>query len=221
MTAPRSRSWQSTVLALCALAMTAASLLRMATNTSSSASSRDEKLDRSFWQEITEARFPEETAGRVSRLLVFADFECPACGAFHRRLQQLDSALPGAFTVSHARYPLEYHPFAERAAIAFECASQQHVGSVMQHLLYENQASFGLRSLEEFALLAGVRDSAAFTSCASSPEVAARIAADVELGRRVGVDRTPTIVFEGTKLGTIPTAKELEQLIAAHRGRSR
>src|SRR5260370_32414860 len=96
------------------------------------------------------------------QLLEFADFECPFCATFHKDVKSLRTRYPTQVALTYVHFPLPMHRFAEAAARVAECASDQGRFEAMYDQLFDEQDSFGLKPLSEYATKAGVSDRAAF-----------------------------------------------------------
>ena len=84
----------------------------------------------------------------------------------------------------------------------------------MKQILFAQQDSLGLMSWQTMAARASVADSAKFGECVEARPDIAKIQAGEEMARRLGVRGTPTIVVNGWMLGAVPSASDLERLIA-------
>ena len=148
------------------------------------------------------------------QIVELADFECPACAAFHGVLKEMKVRYGDSLAITYVHFPLNYHRFARPAAHAAECAKRQGRFEQMHNLLFELQDSLGLKSFASFAKDAGVRDTLAFASCISDPaQLTPPIEAGLALGKRIGLTGTPTVVVNGWKLAQVPNAVELERAI--------
>jgi protein-disulfide isomerase len=134
----------------------------------------------------------------------FGDFECPPCAAMSGALHQLEKDHPGKLRIIFRHFPLAMHPHAREAAIAAEAAHVQGKFWEMHDLLYEKQLTWSkggdVPSLfQSFASQLGL-DVERFTKDLQSPEIAARVTADHELGKSRSVTATPTIFINNVVL---------------------
>ena len=115
-------------------------------------------------------------------MVIFVDFECPACRHFALDIEQVIRAKYSLrdLRVVIRHKPLSYHRLAFHAAKASECAAEQGRFEEMYQLLFRKQDSLGLKSFGGFAAESGVPDIVAFESCTTSKRVEARILADVQ-----------------------------------------
>ncbi len=149
------------------------------------------------------------------QIIEFADFECPFCAEFERRLKPLRMEYPTRLSVTFVHFPLPGHRFAIAAARVSECAGAQGRFEPMHDKLFEQQDEFGLKSWEDFAREAHVPDIPAFDSCMKKTDPVTRILEGTALGRALDVQGTPTVIINGWRLGRPPTAAELEGMAHA------
>jgi protein-disulfide isomerase len=149
------------------------------------------------------------------QLIEFADFECPFCGSFHKTLKTIRGRYPGQVSLDFMHFPLPMHRFALPAARVAECAGQQGHFEAMHDQLFDGQDSFGLKPWSEYATAAGVPDLAAFDACVKATESIPRIEAGKDLGKRLDVQATPTLIVNGWKLGRPPSPEELDAMVKA------
>ncbi|HEX4805359.1 MAG TPA: DsbA family protein [Conexibacter sp.] len=127
------------------------------------------------------------------RLVVYADYECPYCGALQQRL----AAAGERWVFRH--FPVRSkHPRAWPAACAAEAAALQGRFAEMHAALYADQARLEDPHLWERAGALGL-DVARFDADRRSEAVAARVRRDFESGVRAGVVTTPA-TFDGGAL---------------------
>ena len=124
----------------------------------------------------------------------FADFQCPACAAFHPQVNELISSGQVNYVFRH--YPLPSHKHAVIAAQAVEAAGEQSKFLEMADLLYENQPEWSNLDdpMEKFAQYAAKLnlDVEGFKSSVQSGKFEAKIQKDISDATRLGVNATPT-----------------------------
>jgi protein-disulfide isomerase len=167
------------------------------------------------WERIVNVSLPI-TPNRTSIVIAeFGDFECPACRTFAPALEESLDSLRGVASAVFVHYPLPYHRFAKPAARAAECAARSGQFSALYHVLYKKQDSLGLKTWTSFGLDAGIPDTMTFLACMREANEPPRIQRGVNEGRRIAVQGTPTILINGWRLFTTPTAAEIIQLVRA------
>ncbi|MDD5469853.1 MAG: DsbA family protein [Candidatus Peribacteraceae bacterium] len=78
--------------------------------------------------------------GATYSLIEYSDFECPFCARHHPTMQQFIADEPDVNWV-YRHFPLGFHPNAQRAAEASECAGEQGKFWEYADLLYEKGVS--------------------------------------------------------------------------------
>jgi len=150
--------------------------------------------------------------GRVS-IVEFGDYECPACGAFNRIVNSVESAHPGQISLVYRHWPLSYHRFSYPAAVAGECAGRQDRFLAYHRLLFEHQDSLGLISFTDFARRAKVADIPSFEACMRQPRPNPKIEADIAAAKQLGAHGTPALVVNGSLVAQLPDSTDLVRLI--------
>lgn len=142
------------------------------------------------------------------QVVALGDFECSGCRAFYEIWQSAESRFGDAIALTYVHYPLAYHRFALRAAMATECAKAQGRFKEMYSVLYEKQDSIGLKTVEEFAGETHIANIRAFRRCVSAVDTAPAILRGLALGKRIGLRGTPTLIVNGLQLGE-PASQEV------------
>lgn len=136
-------------------------------------------------------------------IVEFADYQCPACGAFGLSVKpQIDLTYveTGKAKFVYYDFPLtQIHAHAFLAARAARCADDQGQFWAYQEQLFRNQPSWSVESspVGTFVGYAGAVgiDEGAFESCLKSDRHADVISANMRLGYELGIDGTPTIMI--------------------------
>ena len=130
-------------------------------------------------------------------LVMFADFQCPACSRTHPILQKVLSEFPGKVRFVARDYPLEtIHENAFRAALAAGAANTQGKFFEYGELLYKNQDALDDESLKKYAAQTGL-NVRQFEQDLNSERTAAEVRKDIADGEAYGVNGTPTIFVNG------------------------
>jgi protein-disulfide isomerase/uncharacterized membrane protein len=157
---------------------------------------------------------PDFHLGNVDAKVViveFSDFECPICKSYARYLHKIfQTDLADKVLLIAKSFPLdqscneqlkrEMHKFACDAASYARCAgvgSTQRFWSVHNGLmdLFDTNKD----TMKELVLKLGVADDS-FNSCINDPRVVTRIKQDIDLGRKLGIQGTPTFFINGKQL---------------------
>jgi len=140
-------------------------------------------------------------------LVEYGDFQCPSCGGAHPQIKSVTEEYKDKVAFIFRNFPLtSIHPNARAAAAAVEAAGLQDKYWEMHNLVFESQSSWETLSGSErtemfvsYAQQLGI-DEAKFTKDLASSSVTKKIAFDQALGKKVGVDATPTFYLNGEKL---------------------
>jgi protein-disulfide isomerase len=107
-------------------------------------------------------------------------------------------------------YPLAYHAFSRKAAIAAAAAQRQGRFWEYHDLIFANYQHLDDQKFREIARELNL-DMEKFEKDMNDPATSLRVDKDVQLGRSVGVRGTPSIYINGV----ITKARTLEELRAA------
>lgn len=141
-------------------------------------------------------------------LIEYSDFECPYCERHNPTLKAILQQYPQDVRLVYRHYPLSFHPNAQKAAEASECAGKQGKFWEMHDKIFEANPS-GL-SVAVYKRLAGEigLNQGQFDSCLDSGEMAARVAEDIASGNDAGVSGTPATFVNGSLVeGAVPLAQ--------------
>jgi len=141
-------------------------------------------------------------------LVEYSDFECPFCLRHQDTLNQIINDYPNDVRLVYRHFPLSFHPEAQKASEASECASKQGKFWEMHDAIFAENAK-GTMSVERWKSLArelGLNGSD-FDECVDSGETAGRIASDLQEGTVAGIQGTPGTFVNGSLVeGAVPYA---------------
>ncbi len=133
-------------------------------------------------------------------VVMFTDFQCPACSATHPVLKRVLAEYAGKVRFVVRDFPLtQIHQNAFRAALAADGAGAQGKYFEYVELLYTNQKSLDAASLKQFASQLGL-DRKRFDADLDSEKYSAEVRKDIEDGKKYGINGTPTIFVNGIKI---------------------
>ncbi len=120
----------------------------------------------------------------------YSDFECPFCNRFHPTMLQIMEEYKGKVRWVYRHFPLSFHPQAEPAAEAAECAGEQGKFWEFADKLFENQSQLGDAYYKQ---LAGelTLNAETFEDCLASDRTLAKIQSQSQGGASAGVNGTP------------------------------
>ncbi len=148
-------------------------------------------------------------AGAPAELVVFSSLQCAGCAQLARFLSGFARRVGPRLTIVFKHFPLgrdcnpevdaDHHPHACAAASAAEAAR-------MQGRFWDfHDAVFAISLVDGVEILGATAnalkfDMDRFEADRASAAVAARVATDIELGRRLGVEGTPTMFLNGRRI---------------------
>jgi protein-disulfide isomerase len=141
----------------------------------------------------------------------FGDYQCPPCGQMFPEVERIRQDYGDRVRFVFRQYPLvNVHPHALRAAHAAEAAGLQGKFWEMHREMFTDQQTWSRSQdpaplFENYARRAGV-DVERFRRDLGSPQTDARVVADRERAKSVGVESTPTFYVNGRKLSTAQTS---------------
>ncbi|QQR92781.1 MAG: DsbA family protein [Candidatus Iainarchaeum archaeon] len=158
-------------------------------------------------------------------IVEFSDFQCPFCQRFvsdaypQIKTNYVDT---GKVKIVFKHFPLSFHPFAQKASEAAECArtlSGDEKFWMMHDKMFANQSAIDVPDLKRYAKEIGLNETQ-FNACLDNGDTAAKVQADYTTGTSLGVSGTPSFVIgsgdNGTPLvGALPYASFKSAIDAA------
>jgi protein-disulfide isomerase len=161
------------------------------------------------------------------RIDVFSDFQCPSCKGLAegtlRRIKE-DYALKGKLRLVHHDFPLPQHQYARRAAILASAADRLGKFDEVSEVLFRQQESWSVSGKVDDTVdtVLTPDERKRLREIAKDPAIDAAIQKDIELGRRMLVGSTPTMIITANSkpnpvVGVVSypiISKYLDQLLA-------
>jgi len=150
-------------------------------------------------------------------IVSFEDFQCPFCKrSFDQTFPQLKKEYidTGKVKYVYRDFPLSFHPEAQPAAEAAECADEQGKFWEMHDLIFQNQAIMSNSAYKQWAEQLGL-DTAQFNDCLDSGKYRQEVQSDSNYGSQVGVSGTPTFFINGIRLVGAQPFEAFKQIIDA------
>ena len=149
-------------------------------------------------------------------LVEYSDFECPFCGRFYPTIKQVEKDYGSKVRIVYRHYPLSFHPQAQPAAEASECAAEQGKFWEFHDGIFENQERISSALFSEIAGKIGLNANK-FNDCVSSRKYQSKVAEQQAGGDSAGVRGTPHTIVLGPNGETTPISGALpfEQIKAA------
>lgn len=133
----------------------------------------------------------------------FADFQCPTCSAKHPMMKELASIYGNRIRFIFRNYPLAIpaHDKAYNASVAAEAAGLQGRFWDMQNLLFTNQKDWSAnpdyrKIWDGYATQIGL-DVEKFNNDMAGLAAKSRVDADLQRGRALNVNSTPSVYVNG------------------------
>jgi len=127
----------------------------------------------------------------------FGDFQCPPCGMISGPLLEIEKDYGPKLRVIFRNFPFANHEHALEAAYAAEAAGLQGHYWEMHDLLYKEQANWSKAPDAKQLFISYAKmlalDMNRFEADIAGPAVKARVRADQERGKSLGVNATPSI----------------------------
>lgn len=155
---------------------------------------------------------PQVNGNGTVKIVEFSDFECPYCGAVEPTVKQVLANYGSRVDFVYKNYPLSIHPYAWKAAEAYEIALQYGKGMEYHDILFANQNALDVDSLKRYARQVGIPGDE-FDKLLDSGAMYSKVAADQAEGDRLGVTGTPTFFINGRALVGAQPYPEFEKII--------
>jgi protein-disulfide isomerase len=133
------------------------------------------------------------------RIDLFSDFECPACKALHeqtiKRVKE-EYASKGRLRLVHHDFPLQQHKHARRAAALAAAADRLGKFDAVADVLFRQQETWSKTGNVDDVVdtVLTPEERKRIDTLANDPAIAASIERDIQLGQRMEVSSTPTMI---------------------------
>lgn len=141
-------------------------------------------------------------------LVEYSDFECPFCARHLPTIDQILADYEGQVRFVYRHYPLSFHPEAQKAAEASECAGEQGQFWEMHDELFamNNAGTLGVANFKSTAGDLGLNQTQ-FDDCLDTDKYAQHVTDDLAEGTTFGVSGTPATFVNGQMVsGAVPYA---------------
>ena len=146
-------------------------------------------------------------------IVEYSDFQCPFCSKGYATVEkEVMPAYGDKVKFYYKHFPLSFHPYAEPAAIAYECIKQQDPTAawVVYQGFFENQQAINPTNVKEKAIgfVADKKiDKTKFDDCFDNKKTLPKIKADIAEASSLGIAGTPGFVINGRQIkGAQPAA---------------
>jgi len=153
-----------------------------------------------------EAPFEGNTDANIV-LVEYSDVECPFCQRHHtsKTVETVVNKYSDTVKTTYKHFPLSFHPEAQKAGEAIECAGSQNKFFEYKNAIFDAAAANGGKPSKDVLLKVAADlslNEAAFSTCLDSDEMADKVKSDMnEGGTLFGVTGTPGNVLLNTETG--------------------
>jgi protein-disulfide isomerase len=152
-------------------------------------------------------------------IIEYSDFQCPFCTKGYNTIEK--EVLPqygDKVRFYYKHLPLNFHPWAEPAAIAYECLKQQDPSAAwaVYQGFFENQKDVNPTNVKEkaIAFIADKKiDKAKFDDCYDNKKTLAKVNADKAEAAALGITGTPSFVINGRQVKGAQPADRFKAVI--------
>lgn len=160
-----------------------------------------------------EAKGPSRGPDKAPVTIVeFSDFQCPFCGREYPVIERVMKEYEGKVRLVFRHFPLDFHPFAQKAAEASACAADQGKFWELHNKMFENQQKLAVDDLKGYAKSLGV-DAAKFDKCLDGGEKKGLIESDQKAGMEAGVQGTPAFFINGIFINGAQPYEQIKQTV--------
>lgn len=132
-------------------------------------------------------------------IIEFSDFQCPFCERAEPTVKQVIQKYGDKVRLVYIDFPLPMHSHALDAAKAAQCADQQGKFWPYHDQLFADQSKLAPADLKATAKKVGL-DTTKFDACFDQAKTEATVQRELEQGRALGIDGTPTFYVDGRQL---------------------
>jgi protein-disulfide isomerase len=131
---------------------------------------------------------------------VFSDFQCPHCKSLAdqtmNRVEE-DYARKGKIRLAHHDFPLPMHQYAKQAALLAAAADRIGKFEQVSEALFRKQDDWSVNGKVEETVdsVLTPEEAKKVRELAKDPAVAAVVQRDIDLGTRLNINQTPTIII--------------------------
>jgi protein-disulfide isomerase len=152
-----------------------------------------------------------------AQLVVYGDFECPACGAYEPMINAVKNSFGDKVALVFRHYPLPQHKFAQITSQAAEAAALQGKFWEMHDLLYAKQSTWSTANNIKETLTGYASelklDTTKFNADLETSTIKDRIQRDITSGNSYNIPGTPTFFLNGQEVQLPVTQQSLTDKI--------
>jgi protein-disulfide isomerase len=147
-------------------------------------------------------------------VIEFSDFQCPFCAKGAEVITELKKKYGNKIKIAFKNFPLPFHQHAQGAAEAGLCVHESDPKKfwAFHDEMFKDQAGLDEAGLKAKAQKVGA-DMKAYDACVGAKKFAAKVNADMEEGKKVGVKSTPTFFVNGKMINGAQPLHVFSELI--------
>ena len=131
-------------------------------------------------------------------IVEFSDFQCPFCSKGAEIMTSLKKKYGKKIKIAFKNYPLPFHTHARSAAHAALCVEEQKTQYFwkLHNVMFADQTKLSQEEIKKSVkkIGANIKD---YEACMSGNKFMTKIDADIEEGKKLGVQSTPTFFVNG------------------------
>lgn len=168
-----------------------------------------------FEVEVGDAPFMGGADAKVT-IVEFSDFQCPFCKKGATIMDDLKKKYGNKIKIAFKQFPLPFHNHAHTASQAALCAYEQDKAKFWKFHdeMFGDQTKLDNEGLKKTAAKLGLKTDE-FDKCLGSGKMAAKVNADMEQGKKVGVKSTPTFFVNGQMVNGAHPVETFSEIIDA------
>lgn len=147
----------------------------------------------------------------------FADYQCPNCARAVALMRGLLDKYPGKLKLVHMDFPINPSNISRVVAYGGVCAQAQGRFWEYHDRAYERQDTLHMKSPQELAAAIGM-DMTDFEACMNNPHTRSKVQRSEKEGRRLGVNRTPTLFVDGKPFASNDIIRDLGDYVQRKTG---
>lgn len=145
-------------------------------------------------------------------IIEFTDYQCPFCARARPTIKKILDNYGDQVKYVLRDFPLSFHPQAQKAAEAAQCAGDQDKYWEYSDKLWENIKALSVPDLKKYAGQLKLNQGE-FDKCLDSNKYAAEVKKDMAAGSKAGVTGTPSFFINGQMLTGARPYEQFEEII--------
>lgn len=158
-------------------------------------------------------------SGAAVDIIEISDYQCPYCKNASKTLREVKPDYTDEeVQIIHKHLPLDFHEFAEDAAIAAECARKQNKFQEMNDALFDAQFNSEDDIKAVAKKISGI-DYKVFEGCYNNAETQDVVDLDKKWAESLGISGTPAFIINGRYISGARDKETFEEIIDEELGK--